>query len=72
MGEVMDRAEYALAAEGLTRHFGALVAVNDVSFRVRRGEVFGLVGPDGAGKSTTLRMLASILDPTSGSAGGGI
>ncbi len=64
----MDRAEYALAAEGLTRHFGALVAVNDVSFRVRRGEVFGLVGPDGAGKSTTLRMLASILDPTSGSA----
>jgi ABC-2 type transport system ATP-binding protein len=64
----MDESEQTLIAEGLTRTFGSLVAVDNVSFQVRRGEVFGLVGPDGAGKSTTLRMLASILDPTSGTA----
>ncbi len=64
----MDGSEYTLIAEGLTRNFGPLVAVDNLSFQVRRGEVFGLVGPDGAGKSTTLRMLASILDPASGSA----
>jgi ABC-2 type transport system ATP-binding protein len=64
----MDGSEQTLIAEGLTRNFGPLVAVDNLSFQVRRGEVFGLVGPDGAGKSTTLRMLASILDPTSGSA----
>lgn len=64
----MDESEHMLIAEGLTRNFGPLVAVDNLRFQVRRGEVFGLVGPDGAGKSTTLRMLASILDPTSGSA----
>ncbi len=64
----MDGLAHTLIAEGLTKTFGSLVAVDNVSFQVRRGEVFGLVGPDGAGKSTTLRMLASILDPTSGSA----
>jgi ABC-2 type transport system ATP-binding protein len=52
----------------LTRTFGPVTAVNRLSFAVRRGELFGLVGPDGGGKTTTLRMLAGILTPTSGDA----
>jgi ABC-2 type transport system ATP-binding protein len=54
--------------EELTRHFGELVAVDHLSFTVAPGELFGIVGPDGAGKTTTLRMLAGILRPTSGHA----
>ena len=50
----------------MTRAFGALTAVRDLSFSVARGEVFGLVGPDGAGKTTTLRMACALMDPTSG------
>lgn len=53
---------------GLTRRFGPLVAVDRLSFAVKRGELFGLVGPDGSGKTTTLRMLAGVLRPTSGDA----
>jgi ABC-2 type transport system ATP-binding protein len=52
----------------LTRRFGPAAAVADVSFAVRAGELFGIVGPDGAGKTTTLRMLAGVLPPTSGDA----
>jgi len=52
----------------LTRRFGARAAVNNLSFAVGRGEIFGIVGPDGSGKTTALRLLAAILDPTSGSA----
>jgi drug efflux transport system ATP-binding protein len=52
---------------GLTRCFGELVAVNDLSLYVTPGEIFGLVGPDGAGKTTTLRMLAGVMLPSSGS-----
>ncbi len=51
---------------GLTRLYGDLVAVDDLSFRVAPGEIMGLVGPNGAGKTTTLRSLAGILAPTSG------
>jgi ABC-2 type transport system ATP-binding protein len=58
----------AIAARGLTRRFGSLTAVDDLSFTVRPGEMFGLVGPDGAGKTTTLRMLAGVLRPTGGDA----
>ncbi|HEX6308024.1 MAG TPA: ABC transporter ATP-binding protein [Longimicrobiales bacterium] len=54
--------------ERLGRSFGGLQAVSDLSFEVRRGELFGLVGPDGAGKTTTLRMLAGVLRPTEGDA----
>ncbi len=54
--------------EGLTRRFGGLTAVDGLSFEVGRGELFGLVGPDGAGKTTTLRMLAGVLRPTEGDA----
>ena len=53
---------------GLTRAFGPLIAVDELTFDVREGELFGLVGPDGAGKTTTLRMLAGVLRPTSGDA----
>jgi ABC-2 type transport system ATP-binding protein len=52
----------------LTRRFGAIVAVDHLNLTVPRGEIFGLVGPDGAGKTTTLRMLCGLLDPTEGSA----
>ena len=55
-------------AEGLTRRFGELTAVAGLSFTVAPGEIFGLVGPDGAGKTTTLRMLAGLLDPSAGAA----
>jgi ABC-2 type transport system ATP-binding protein len=58
----------AIKASNLTKNFGSLAAVDGLSFDVHPGEIFGLVGPDGAGKTTTLRMLASIMDPTSGTA----
>lgn len=52
----------------LTRQFGEIVAVNGLNLRVAKGELYGLVGPDGAGKTTTIRMLASIMKSTSGTA----
>jgi ABC-2 type transport system ATP-binding protein len=54
--------------EGLARRFGDTAAVDGLSLSVERGEIFGLVGPDGAGKTTTMRLLAAILDPTGGDA----
>jgi ABC-2 type transport system ATP-binding protein len=60
--------EWVIETENLTRAFKNVVAVDGLSLRVRRGEVFGLVGPDGAGKTTTIRLLAAILDPTAGRA----
>jgi ABC-2 type transport system ATP-binding protein len=58
----------AVTVSGLTRRFGDLTAVDRLAFTVNSGELFGLVGPDGAGKTTTLRMLAGVLRPTSGEA----
>lgn len=58
----------AIRVEHLSRHFGAFRAVDDVSFDVRRGEVFGFLGSNGAGKSTTIRMLCGLLKPTAGRA----
>ena len=58
----------AIHVRGLTRTFGDVTAVDDLSFGVREGELFGLVGPDGAGKTTTLRILAGVLAPTGGDA----
>jgi ABC-2 type transport system ATP-binding protein len=60
--------EPAIHAVGLSRSFGQLAAVTSLDLEVARGEIYGLVGPDGAGKTTTLRMLSGILDPSSGSA----
>ncbi len=52
----------------LTRKFGELIAVNSLNIEVEAGEIFGLVGPDGAGKTTTMRLLTGIMEPTSGEA----
>lgn len=56
----------AIQAQRLRKQFGGVVAVDDLSIDVSEGEVFGLVGPDGAGKTTTLRMLSGVMSPTSG------
>ncbi len=55
-----------IEAEGLTKRFKKVVAVDGLSFTARDGEVFGLLGPNGAGKTTTLRLLATVLEPTRG------
>jgi ABC-2 type transport system ATP-binding protein len=61
-------ADRVIVVEDLTRRFGHFVAVDRVTFDVRRGEVFGFLGSNGAGKSTTIRMLCGLLAPTSGRA----
>ena len=59
---------FAVRAEGLTRRFGAFTAVDRVTFDVRRGEIFGFLGPNGSGKTTAIRMLCGLLSPTEGTA----
>ena len=59
---------YAVEVSELSKRFGSFLAVDRVSFAVRRGEIFGFLGPNGAGKTTTIRMLLSLLAPTSGTA----
>ena len=61
-------AEPAISAEHLVRKFGQVTAVNDVSFRVEKGEIFGFLGPNGSGKTTVIKMLTGLLPLTSGSA----
>jgi ABC-2 type transport system ATP-binding protein len=56
----------AIKTSGLTKVFGDTVAVNSLDLEVKKGELFGLVGPDGAGKTTTMRLLAAIMEPTAG------
>jgi ABC-2 type transport system ATP-binding protein len=56
----------AIETHGLTRRFGALTAVEDVTFTVATGQFFGFLGPNGAGKSTTIKMLTGLLEPTAG------
>lgn len=63
-----DSAVPAIEAEGLTRRFGDFVAVDHVSFRIERGEIFGFLGSNGCGKSTTMKMLTGLLPATEGSA----
>nr|WP_315196330.1 ribosome-associated ATPase/putative transporter RbbA [uncultured Aquabacterium sp.] len=58
----------AIEAEGLTRRFGDFVAVDNVSFRIERGEIFGFLGSNGCGKTTTMKMLTGLLDISSGTA----
>jgi drug efflux transport system ATP-binding protein len=61
------REDSMVDVRAMTRKYGDLVAADAVSFTVRRGEMFGLIGPDGAGKTTTLRVVLGLLPPTSGS-----
>jgi ABC-2 type transport system ATP-binding protein len=63
-----DPLQSAIVCEGLTKSFPGVRAVDALSFDVRAGEIFGLVGPDGAGKTTTLRVLAGIMPPDAGRA----
>jgi ABC-2 type transport system ATP-binding protein len=65
---VVERNESIIVTEKLTRRFKEVTAVDGLDLSVRRGEIFGLVGPDGSGKTTTIRMLCAIMDPTEGSA----
>ncbi|MBN2439604.1 MAG: ABC transporter ATP-binding protein [Deltaproteobacteria bacterium] len=59
-------AEYAIEVENLTKRYGDLLAVNDISFNVRKGEVFAFLGPNGAGKTTTAEIVETIRRPTAG------
>jgi ABC-2 type transport system ATP-binding protein len=63
-----NHTEIIIQTDKLRREFGKTVAVDDLDLSIYKGEIFGLVGPDGAGKTTTLRLLAAIMDPTDGSA----
>ncbi len=65
---VAGAGEVAVRARGLTRRFDSLTAVDQLDLEIRRGEIFGLVGPDGAGKTTTMRLLCGLMDPTGGAA----
>ncbi len=60
--------DFAIRTEALSKSFGVLVAVDSLTFSVAEGEIFGLVGPDGAGKTTAMRLLTGLMDPTSGEA----
>jgi len=59
---------YAIMADGLTKQFGKFTAVDNVSFHIRKGQIFGFLGANGAGKSTTIRMLTGIMRPSGGNA----
>jgi len=63
---MIKEAEHAIEVEKLTKRYGDLLAVNDISFNVRKGEVFALLGPNGAGKTTTVEIIDTIRTPTSG------
>ncbi len=60
--------ENIIEVEKLKKNFGDFTAVNQISFQIKKGEIFGFLGPNGAGKSTTIRMLCGLLIPTSGEA----
>ena len=59
---------YAIEVDHLSKHFGTLIALNDIGFSVAEGETFGFLGPNGAGKTTTIRILTGITLPTGGEA----
>jgi len=62
-----NMSDFAIDVQGLNKHFGNKHVVNDVSLQVRRGEIFGFLGPNGSGKTTTIRMMCGLLRPDSGS-----
>ena len=61
-----DALQPVIAVQGLTRAFGGLVAVNDLGFSVARGEILGLLGPNGSGKTTALNLMSGVLRPDAG------
>lgn len=61
-----DAPDDAITVRELEKHFGAFIAVDKITFSVKKGEIFGFLGPNGSGKSTTIRMLCGILNPSSG------
>jgi len=63
---MQDNSQPIIRLQNVVKQFGDVVAVNDVSFDVRRGEIFAFLGPNGAGKTTTIRMLTTLARPTSG------
>jgi len=63
-----DKSEIAIEAQGLTQRFGTFTAVDHVSMKIERGEIFGFLGSNGCGKSTTMKMLTGLLPPTEGTA----
>jgi ABC-2 type transport system ATP-binding protein len=68
MHTIVKNGDAVIKAEGLTKRFGTFAATDQITFSVRRGEIFGLLGPNGAGKSTTFKMLCGLLKPTEGQA----
>jgi ABC-2 type transport system ATP-binding protein len=68
MSPVQGDGRAVIEAKGLTKMFGDFAAAKDVSFAIRRGEIFGLLGPNGAGKSTIFKMMCGLLKPTRGQA----
>ena len=66
--EVRENEDYAIVADGLTKRFGSFTAVDHVSFKIRRGEIFGFLGSNGCGKTTTMRMLTGLAPATEGTA----
>ena len=63
-----DTPRPAINAQNLVRRFGHFTAVNDISFRVEQGEIFGFLGPNGSGKTTVIKMLTGLLPLTGGDA----
>jgi len=58
--------KHIIRVMNLTKHYGELLAVDQISFEIEKGEIFGFLGPNGAGKTTTIRMLTGLLTPDSG------
>jgi ABC-2 type transport system ATP-binding protein len=58
--------EFAVRAQGLSRHFGKLIAVNNIDLEIPEGQIYGFLGPNGSGKTTIIRMLCGLLTPTAG------
>src|SRR5437764_4716875 len=66
MSELLPAADVAIEVRGLSKSFGGREVVHDLSMRVKRGTIYGFLGPNGSGKTTTIRMLCGLLTPDSG------